>query len=164
MRLRPANFPTLRMAQFAALTLKSNHLFSKILEIRQLKELLNLFSDLPVNPYWRSHYHFGKSTAVHTIQIGKRSMENLLINSVAIFLFAYGHHHQNDDLKQRALQLLEMLKPEQNQIVGNYAALGLKVNSASGSQALLELKQAYCEAKKCLSCGIGMKVLSVKQR
>ena len=162
MRLRPANFPTIPLAQFAALTLKSNHLFSEIIEIRQFNELSKLFSDLPINPYWRSHYHFGKSTALHSIQIGKRSIENLLINSVAVFLFAYGHHHQNDDLKQRALQLLEMLKPEQNQIVTNYAALGLKVNSASGSQALLELKQGYCEAKKCLSCGIGIKILSLK--
>ena len=160
MRLRPANFPTLRLAQFSALVLKSSHLFSRIMEIENIPELRGLFSGLPANSYWETHYLFDKQTDSHAVQMGQESVNNLLLNTMAVFLFAYGWQHQQADLQRRALQLLETLPPEHNQVIRKFAELGIKVKDAAGSQALLELKKSFCDVKKCLSCGIGNKILN----
>ncbi|WP_421943081.1 DUF2851 family protein [Pedobacter sp.] len=92
MRMRPQNFPTIRLAQFAALIVKANHLFSKIIEIKEVAELRKLFEELPVNQYWKTHYHFRKEAVGVNTQIGKSSIDNVLLNTIALFLFAYGKH------------------------------------------------------------------------
>ncbi|MFM6976742.1 MAG: DUF2851 family protein, partial [Sphingobacteriaceae bacterium] len=162
MRLRPANFPSIRLAQFAALVLKSYHLFSQILEISDLKLLRHLFSDLPVNSYWKTHFRFDKSSDQHTIQPGIGSLDNLLINSVAVFLFAYGRFHQVETYRLRALKLLEEIAAEKNQVVNQFRNLGIIVANAAETQSLLQLKRNYCDEKKCLSCGIGNQILNKK--
>lgn len=159
MRLRPANFPTIRLGQFAALVVKSHHLFASVLEITDLNVLRNLFANLPVHPYWETHFRFNKTSEMHTIQPGSLSLDNLLINSVAVFLFAYGRYHKQEIYQLRAIQLLEQIPPEKNQIINQFKQLGIKIQSASGSQSLLQLKRTYCDNKKCLSCGIGTKIL-----
>ncbi|RYE31425.1 MAG: DUF2851 family protein, partial [Sphingobacteriaceae bacterium] len=79
LRMRPQNFPTLRLAQFAALVAVSNHLFSKILEVKNVKDLRFLFENLPVNPFWQTHYHFNKEAEKVSLQLGKSSIDNILI-------------------------------------------------------------------------------------
>ncbi|MFW0718785.1 DUF2851 family protein [Pedobacter sp. N23S346] len=159
MRMRPQNFPTIRLAQFAALITKSNHLFSKIIEIQGLAELRSLFENLPVNSYWQSHYHFKKTAESVSIQIGKSSIDNILLNTIALFLFAYGKHTGTQFYISRAIRLLESLPAEKNAITDKFIEAGVKIENAFASQAILQLKKQYCDQKKCLSCGIGIKIL-----
>ncbi|WP_293782970.1 DUF2851 family protein [uncultured Pedobacter sp.] len=159
MRMRPQNFPTIRLAQFAALITKANHLFSKIMDIKQVAELRTLFENLPVNDYWKTHYHFKKVTSSVNTQIGKTSVDNILLNTVALFLFAYGKHTAAPYFISRAVKLLESLPAEENAITGKFTGAGVKMENAFASQGILQLKKHYCDKKKCLSCGIGIKIL-----
>jgi hypothetical protein len=159
MRMRPQNFPTLRLAQFAALIYASNHLFSKILNIKNVQELSQLFADLPVNPFWKTHYHFNKEAQNVVQQLGKSSIDHILINTLSVFLFAYGKTLDQYQFVKRAITLLEILPPENNSITKQYLNVGVEVNNAFNSQALLQLKKMYCNEKKCLNCTIGIKIL-----
>lgn len=159
MRLRPQNFPTIRLAQFAALIVRSNHLFSKVLEIKDVSQLKKLFTDLEVNPYWETHYRFDAESKPSSKSLGQSSIDILLLNTFVLFLFSYGKHNQQEYYINRSLKLLEQLPAEQNNIVTNFGLLGIKVNTAFDSQALLELKNNYCNYKKCLQCGVGNKIL-----
>ncbi|WP_316831998.1 DUF2851 family protein [Pedobacter aquatilis] len=159
MRMRPQNFPTLRLAQFAALIVKSNHMFSKVMEIKEISGLRGLFEDLPVNDYWRNHYHFKKEADHVSTAIGKTSIDNILLNTIALFLFAYGKHTASQFYINRAIKLLESLPPEENAIIDKFTDAGVKVKNAFSTQGILQLKKHYCDAKKCLSCGIGIKIL-----
>jgi len=159
MRMRPQNFPTIRLAQFAALIVKANHLFSKILELKEVSSLRNLFGNLPVNMYWKTHYHFNKEAKEVGLQIGKTSVDNILLNTVALFLFAYGKHTGAQHYISRAIKLLESLPAEQNAIVNKFTDAGVKTENAFASQGILQLKKQYCDEKRCLSCGIGIKIL-----
>jgi hypothetical protein len=159
MRLRPQNFPTIRLAQFAALVVRSNHLFSKVLEIKEINGLKKLFTDLEINSYWESHYRFDTASKPVSKSLGQSSIDILLLNTFVLFLFSYGKHNQLEYYINRSLKLLEQLPAEQNNIVTNFDLLGIKVNTAFDSQALLELKNSYCNYKKCLQCGVGNKIL-----
>lgn len=159
MRMRPQNFPTLRLAQFAALIVNSNHLFSKILTIRDYKNSAQLFEYLPVNPFWEKHYHFNKGTKSVSTQLGKNSIDNILINTLSLFFFAYGRTMGQQNYETRALHLLENLPAENNAIIEQFATAGVKVKTAFNSQGLLQLKKKYCNEKKCLNCAIGIKIL-----
>ncbi|MDQ0967045.1 hypothetical protein QFZ20_002448 [Flavobacterium sp. W4I14] len=159
MRMRPQNFPTIRLAQFAALIVKANHLFSKIMEIKDIAQLHALFENLPVNDYWKTHYHFKKETSGVNTQIGKTSVDNVLLNTVALFLFAYGKHTGTQYYISRAIKLLERLPAEQNAITDKFIGAGVKMDHAFASQGILQLKKQYCDEKKCLYCGIGIKIL-----
>lgn len=159
MRMRPQNFPTIRLAQFAALIVKANHLFSKVMETSNIAELRAMFDDLPVNEYWKTHYHFKKEALRVTTQIGKTSVDNILLNTVAVFLFAYGKFTATQFYINRAVNLLEDLPAEQNAITDKFTSAGVKIDNAFISQGILQLKKEYCDQKKCLSCGIGIKIL-----
>lgn len=159
LRMRPQNFPTLRLAQFAALIVKSNHLFSKVLEVKNVKDLSLLFNSLPIHSFWETHYHFNKGAEKVSMQLGKSSIDNILINTVAFFLFAYGKYTAQANFQTRAFYLLESIQPARNNIISNYLEAGVAVQHASQTQALLQLRKNYCNHKKCLNCGIGLKIL-----
>jgi len=161
MRLRPQNFPTIRLAQFAALIVNSNHLFSKVLDIRDVKTLSDLFDGIKVNAYWDDRYRFDKISKPFAKNLGAASINVLLLNTLAVFLFSYGKHHQQQHYIDRSLKLLESLPGEQNQIIADFNSLGVKASSAFESQALLELKNYYCNYKKCLQCSVGNKILKL---
>jgi len=161
MRLRPQNFPTIRLAQFAALVVRSNHLFSKLLEIKDVKGLRDLFMEIKVNPYWENHYRFDVESTPSLKNLGPASVDVLLLNTLALFLFSYGKHNQIQHFINRSLQLLEYLPNENNKIVEDFSSLGVKIKTAFESQALLELKNNYCNYKKCLQCGVGNKILKL---
>lgn len=158
MRMRPQNFPTLRLAQFAALIVNSNHLFAKLLLMNE-RQLKQQFEQLPVHPFWESHYHFNKAAANVSVQLGRETINNLLINTSSLFLFAYGKHLDEQRLITSALALLEHLPAENNAVTKQYAHAGVKFNTAYQTQALLQLKKTYCNEKKCLNCGVGIKIL-----
>ncbi len=159
MRLRPQNFPTVRLAQFAALIERSNHLFSKVLDIRDVKAFRDLFTDIAVNPYWEEHYRFDAPSKPSSKTLGAASIDILLLNTLALFLFSYGKQLQLEHFINRSLKLLESLPAEKNNIINDYGGLSVKVQTAFESQALLELRNNYCNFKKCLQCGIGNKIL-----
>ncbi|MCJ8209322.1 DUF2851 family protein [Mucilaginibacter sp. RS28] len=158
-RMRPLNFPTLRLAQFAALVVQSNHLFSKIIEIADTKTLHQLFDDVAVNTYWDNHYRFEVESKPALKTMGSSSVDNLMLNTIALFLFSYGKQYQQQKYTNRALQLLEQLPAENNAIVNDFVSLGVKIKTAFDSQALLELRSSYCNHKQCLQCGVGNKIL-----
>lgn len=158
MRLRPAAFPTIRIAQFAYLLFKSQQLFSKIKATPDLKNLFHLF-DTEVSEYWLTHYRFDSASKKQSKKIGKSSLQIILQNSVVPVLFAYGITHDNEAVKSHALFILENLPAEKNNIMDMWTALGRTPKNASESQALLQLKNQYCSAKKCLQCHVGVKLL-----
>lgn len=160
MRMRPVNFPTIRLAQFAALIIRSNHLFSRILIEKDVKRIIGMFDNLPVNQYWQKHYRFDTEAACSYPGFGKQSIDNVLINTVSIFLMAYGRATGSAEHISRSISLLENLPRETNAIVNRFKETGLNVENAFQSQSLIQLKKAYCDRKKCLSCGIGMKLLN----
>jgi hypothetical protein len=161
MRLRPQNFPTVRLAQFAALIVQSNHLFSKILEIKNIEALRDLFNDIKTNSYWDDHYRFDVPSKPSPKTLGAKSIDIILINTFVLFLFSYGKHNQQEYYISRALKLLENLPAEKNNITDDFINLGVKIDNAFESQALLELKNNYCNYKKCLQCGVGNRILKL---
>lgn len=158
MRLRPSNFPTIRLAQFAFLVFSSTHLFSKILETKTLNEHHQLFS-AGVSDYWSNHYVFGKKSVVKSKGLGKSAINLILVNTVVPFLFTYGKLKRKPDLTDRALKLLEGIPAESNAEIRKWRELGINVRSAFTTQALLELSRSYCNSKKCLDCAIGLQLV-----
>lgn len=161
LRLRPDNFPHIRLAQFAALVHRSSKLFSKILEADNVSSLRTLFA-CEVSDYWRKHYVFGKESAPSKKKLGDKSIDILLINSVVPFLFTYSKKKNFED--ELALKLLEKITSEKNAIIKKWNEFGIPSESAFDSQALLQLKKNYCDEKKCLRCRIGHRVLSRSEK
>lgn len=159
MRLRPTNFPGIRLAQFAALIFRASHLFSRIIEINDAAAISKVFSDLPINSYWNTHYRFQILSSERSKQIGLDSINIVLINTVVVSLFAFGKHTGQQSLISRAIEILEHLPPENNNLVKRFSLAGFNAENANHTQALIQLKQAYCDVKKCLHCGIGIKLL-----
>ena len=160
MRLRPVNFPTVRISQLAALIHQSQSLFSKIIEIEKLAELKELFK-VQASEYWNAHFNFNKpSKKTGAKELGDTSTNIIIINVVVPFLFVYGEKQNKHYLKNRALEFLEQLPPESNSIINKWRTLGIQAHSAFDTQALLQLKNRYCETKKCLNCQIGVKLVA----
>ncbi len=156
--MRPANFPTIRIAQFAQLIHHSSSLFSRCMEIRSIKELRNLFN-VSLQDYWESHYNFDQSSVPKEKKLGHSSIDNIFINTIAPFMFAYGKEKLNEILAQRSIEMMEKLAPEVNGTIKNWGKLGFQIGNAFQSQAFIQLKNMYCTPKKCLSCGIGNQLL-----
>ena len=154
LRLRPVNFPTIRIAQFAQLIYQSTHLFSKVIaaeELIQLKEMLRT----DVSTYWGTHYLFEKKGRSKNKKLGEDSIGNIIINTIVPFLFVYGKSKGDELYIERALNFLEKLDGEANSIITSWSNLNVPVKTAADTQALLQLKNKYCDHKKCLQCPIG---------
>lgn len=156
LRLRPANFPTIRIAQFSALIHKNRNFFSKLIEPDV--EIVKLF-DVRVSPYWHSHYRFGRKTARSISGLGMESVNNLLINTVVPLLVAYGKSQDDQEMIDRAVALLHGIKAEKNKITKAWSEIGLTVKDSFDSQALIELNNHYCLKRRCLACNIGVDIL-----
>ncbi|MFW5805749.1 MAG: DUF2851 family protein [Bacteroidales bacterium] len=159
LRLRPSNFPTIRIAQFASLIYSSSKLFSKILEANDVEEIKKLLS-VTASSYWDVHYTFGKASAKRVKTLGDAGINILLINTIIPFLFVYGKVKDSQNFKDQALKFLENIKAEQNHIIKGWKKLGIIPENALQSQALLQLKNVYCNQKRCLDCQIGNQVIS----
>jgi hypothetical protein len=160
LRMRPGNFPTIRLAQLAALIQNSAHLFSKVLELNTVAEVQQLFN-CTANDYWHYHYLFDQSSAYRVKNLGENMVNNIIINTVAIVLFACGLHHNNQTYKDKALQWMEEMPVEENNITGGFKELHIHASSAYDSQALIELKNEYCNRKRCLECSVGNSILKL---
>lgn len=163
LRMRPGNFPTIRLAQLAILVQQSAHLFSKILEAAEPHELMKNW-DVTANDYWHYRYTFDQPSAYKKKNLGRSMIENCFINTVATVLFAYGLYHNEETYTRKALRWLEALPAEQNSIIKGFTGLGVKAASAFDTQALIELKNNYCNEKKCLQCAAGNAILKIGAR
>lgn len=158
-RMRPANFPTIRIAQFASLLHRSGGLFSAIIDQPDVKKLLKIF-EVSASSYWTDHHHFGKTSIKSTDKkLGRSSAENILINTVIPFLFAYSKRNDSPLHLEKALELTEHIPAEKNAVIQKMTSLHFDAGNAAKSQALLELKSQYCDKKKCLNCAIGNQLL-----
>jgi hypothetical protein len=159
MRLRPANFPTIRLAQFAVLFNTFPGLFRKILETENLPSVVKLFSIKP-SVYWETHYKFGTISNVRKKTLGEDSSRTLLINNVIPIIFLYGHKRGDDKLKARAIEFLSHLPPEKNEVIRRWEKAGVRAGSALDTQALLQVRSAYCQRKQCLRCMVGSRIIT----
>ena len=158
LRLRPLNFPTIRLAQFAALLHRTTRFLTAV--IHSDTEKLNAsFTGINPSSYWLDHYLFGKTAKPCAKTLGKASVENILINTVSVFLFAYGKENQSEAYCVKAIKILEDLPCENNFIIAKFITAGVKIKTAGNSQAVIGLKNNYCDQKRCLECGIGNKLL-----
>ena len=158
LRLRPQNFPYIRLSQLANLYYERRTSLSALLECKTVDELRRLL-DTHVTPYWETHYTFGATSARNSKKMSVSSVDVLIINTAIPMLFAVGRHRQRDELCDLAFDLLEQMKAEHNHIVDMWQACGLPVKSAGDSQALIQLKKEYCDRKDCLRCRFGYEYL-----
>jgi hypothetical protein len=158
LRMRPVNFPTIRLAQLAALIHREEHLFSRLLEEKDLGKLRKILA-VTANDYWHYHYLLDESSEFQKKTLGKSMIENLLINTFIPVIFAYGLHRNDEQFTGRAVQWLESLSAERNAITEGFSQLQLGSHSAKDSQALIELKTQYCDQKRCLACAVGNSIL-----
>jgi len=158
LRLRPSNFPHIRISQFASLIHQSKSLFSKVLASNNIVELKSLFT-IKASTFWNTHYTFEKVSNEKTKVFGEQSINSVLINTVIPILFVYGKHIGDNGINDKAIHFLEELKPEKNKIIREWKRLKIEVSSGFYSQALLEQKNSYCNLVKCLKCGIGIEIL-----
>ncbi len=154
LRMRPRNFPTIRLAQLAVLIQQSSHLFSKTIEAKRVEELKSHFQ-VTANDFWHYRYTFHEDSSFKKKTLGSDSINNIIINTIVPVLFAYGLHHDEETYKDKALRWLEEISAEKNSITKGFAQLGIKAKSAYHSQAIIELKNEYCSHKKCLQCSVG---------
>lgn len=154
LRLRPQNFPHVRISQLANLYFHRRLGLAALIDCATAKDIATLLRT-GVTPYWETHYTFGTASEAREKRLSATSAELLLINTAIPMLFAYGRHRQQEALCDRALVFLEQLKAENNHIVRMWRDCGLDVETAGDSQALIQLKNAYCDKRECLRCRIG---------
>ncbi|HOZ14275.1 MAG TPA: DUF2851 family protein [Tenuifilaceae bacterium] len=158
LRMRPAAFPTIRIAQLAMLIHKSSSLFSKLIEVESYAAMVLLLT-VNTSEYWETHYTFGNKSTKQNKQLGSQTIETIVLNSVIPFMFAYGESRGKPELKEKALSLLEKLPAEKNSTLDGFRRIGFEAQSAFDSQALLYLKTNFCDTRKCIFCNIGSSIL-----
>lgn len=158
LRLRPQNFPHVRLSQLVDLYFRQGVNFSRILETRNLNSLRSLLR-AEATDYWRRHYTFVTDSVENPKQLQNASLDLIIINTVAPLLFTYGKERLDESLCERAFNLLEETRAEHNFIMRSWAAAGLPVRNAADSQALIQLKREYCEKRDCIRCRFGTEYL-----
>lgn len=158
LRLRPLNFPTVRIAQFAQLINQSSGLFSKILESKEIKSIHSLL-EVSTSEYWQSNYSFSSKSKPMNKKLGAATKNSIIINTIVPFLFVYGELKDNQYYKNKSIEYLEQTQPESNSTISKWEKIGIMAENAYITQALLQLKNMYCDKKKCLNCLIGNKII-----
>jgi len=158
-RLRPANFPTVRISQLAAMLSVTGGLFSRVLEVHDFSSLKQVFM-VSASEYWNDHFIFGKKSREVVKKTGSQATDIFLINAVIPVLFAYGYSRDHSEICERALSLLDDIDAEENIIVDEWRKAGINAESALYSQALIQLRNEYCRKRRCLDCRIGCKLIS----
>lgn len=158
LRMRPNNFPTIRLAQLAMLVNQSSHLFSKIKMAKTANEIFQWF-DVKANDFWNYHYTLTDENSYQQKQTGKTFIQHIIINTIVPVLFSYGLVRNEHIWKDKAVSFLIQLQPEQNSITKQWKLFGVDIKNAFDSQALIHLKNNYCNYKKCLDCAVGTKLL-----
>lgn len=159
LRLRPQNFPHIRLSQLANLYCSRRTGLSSLTGCRTVAEAKDVLRT-SVTHYWETHYTFGSTSTKTAKTLSDGSLNSLIINVAAPVLFAYGRQKQEESLCERAVAFLEELRAENNFIVRMWQQCGLVVATAGDSQALIQLKREYCDRKDCLRCRFGYEYLT----
>ncbi|MDH6357683.1 DUF2851 family protein [Parabacteroides sp. PF5-9] len=158
LRIRPGNFPHVKIAQLATILMQHDTLFSALLEASTPREIKDYFRVHP-SDYWKRHYHFKNFSPENEKKISENMLNILLINTVIPMFFSWGRKKNRPEYCDRAIRLLESIPPERNSIITTFTQAGISVHNAGDTQALIQLKREYCEKKKCLYCRIGFRFL-----
>lgn len=161
MRIRPANFPALRIAQLAAFLHKNPAFFQKLLEITTSDQMFSLF-DVTASAYWDNHYQLDIPSKPYPKKLSRSSVLLLAINTLVPLVFAYGHEKDREECKIQAIKILENIVPEQNSIVQKWSSYGIIAQNASESQALLQLYNKHCLLQRCLQCEMFNQIMTKK--
>jgi hypothetical protein len=162
LRLRPSNFPTLRISQFGNLIARRESLLPFILGRPAASELQDWF-DVRAGNFWDTHFTFDRLSPSCEKKLGGSSASLLVTNAVIPFLFYYGLEKDSKQYREHSVQLLESLPGEDNSDIRNWRAAGLGGRDALRTQALMQLKSNYCDRRRCLSCRVGRNLLDLKQ-
>ncbi len=160
LRMRPANFPTIRLAQLAVLIHKNSQLFSVIKESENFIDAAKWLS-VNANGYWLDHYLFDEVAVSKKKSLGKQMIQNIMINTIIPVIYAYGYFNNKEKYKTKAMQWMEQLPAESNNITKSFELIGIENKTAFDSQALIQLKNRYCDNRQCLQCSIGNKILKL---
>ncbi|MBN2670011.1 MAG: DUF2851 family protein [Bacteroidales bacterium] len=159
-KIRPYNFPSVKLALFASLIYHQHNIFSKVLNLSSLKDLSKIFQ-VEASDYWRNHYRPGKTSKQSVKRISESTFHYLVINILVPFLYIYSQQTRQENIKARVLNWLEEMPAENNRITRIYEDYGFENMNALFSQGLIELNQKYCEQKQCLSCRLGHQMLKI---
>ncbi|HEX2922080.1 MAG TPA: DUF2851 family protein [Bacteroidales bacterium] len=162
-RLRPVNFPTIRISQLAHILSVAGGLFSHVIEAETTQQLRQLL-EVSASEYWHDHYVFGKKSRKISGKTGVQATDLLIINSIIPVLFVYGRLRNRQDICERAVILLESIATEENKIIREWKTAGINARSAFESQALIQLRNEYCRRRRCIDCRIGCMIISRGQK
>jgi hypothetical protein len=162
-RLRPANFPTIRISQLAAMLTLTGGLFSKAVEASNINQLREVF-EVVASDYWNNHFVFGKISRTYPKCTGSQATDIFLINAVIPAIFVFGRSHDSNDICEKAISFLEEISSEENSIIDEWKSAGINSESAFSSQALIQLRNNYCRKRKCLDCRIGAKLIGMGKK
>ncbi|MCD1118817.1 DUF2851 family protein [Chryseobacterium turcicum] len=159
LRLRPPNFPTIRLSQFADLYFKHQNLFSKIILPQNTNSLFEIFKEIQASDYWTDHFNFGKISSInHPKVVTKDFIELIILNTILPVKYTY-HKHQNENIGDEILAFYSEIQSEKNSIIKEWKKLGLKTKTSLESQSLIYHFKNFCKTKNCLNCSIGFKIL-----
>lgn len=156
-KLRPDNFPTIRLSQLASLYHRHQNLFSKIIDLKSIGEVYRLLN-ISASSYWQNHYQFDKESPNKSKMLSKPFIDLVVINTIIPLQFAYSNI-RSESIAEDLIDFINEVDSEKNAIIDKFNSFGIKSQSAFESQALLELKNEYCERKACLKCAIGLELL-----
>ena len=154
---RPDNFPTIRLAQFAMLYHKQQNLFSKIIDVKKLEDFYSIFN-IETNEYWQTHYQLDNESVKKKKKISKLFIDLIVINTIIPVQFAYANS-LGKEISETIIETMCEIAPEKNSITEKFKRFKVKSNNAFDTQSLLQLKNEYCNAGKCLHCSIGIQLL-----
>ncbi|WP_445455406.1 DUF2851 family protein [Flavobacterium sp. HNIBRBA15423] len=156
-KLRPDNFPTIRLSQLAVLYYSIHNIFEKSIYVKEVKEFYKLFA-VSANDYWNTHYNFDKESNFKKKKISKRFIDLIIINTIIPLRFAYLNYMGKEN-SEEIIDLIRQIQPEKNAIIQKFSYFNIKAKTALDSQSLLQLKKEYCDKNKCLSCNIGINLI-----
>ncbi len=159
LRLRPPNFPTIRISQLSCLYANELNLFSKILSAQTVNQLNDVFINVKASAYWNTHYTFGNIAKTNAEKwLTQQRIQLVILNAVVPIKYLYAKKYGADNIED-LLNIVREIKPENNSIIQSFKQIGAQIKDAVDSQAYLELKKHYCDSKKCLNCRIGNKII-----
>jgi len=154
---RPDNFPTIRLSQLASLYNKHQNLFSKIIDLKAVKDVYKLL-DVSASVYWQNHYQFDKESPKKSKPLSKSFVDLLILNTIIPIQFAYSHI-MGESNSENLIEIMSAVAPEKNSIIDKFESFGISSKNAFDTQSLLQLKNEYCNHKACLKCALGMELL-----
>ena len=159
-KLRPSNFPTIRLSQLANLYVLHQNLFSKVVNAKSVEELYLVFT-VSASEYWNNHYTFGKVSKNHVKILTRKFVDLLIVNTVLPIKLSYAKH-MGRDVPEEIINIISAIAPESNTVISKFKSLNLLFPSAKESQAVIQLYNEYCTKNKCLQCAVGHQLLNRK--